>query len=187
MSVCCECCVLSSRSLCDELINRPEESCRLYCVIVCDLETSRMRRPWSALGCSARKRKKGAYHLGIESEYTRFVECNIKTFFHSHVRNHWFTFNVKLLGKLMFCIQSNFHTPSIPSLLDFIVFTIKQKVKENFRTAALLLWEATSISVAYSSEVCYYTSHEAPKIHHQYYYRLKICLSVTFLMLMIIE
>ena len=45
MFVCCECCVLSGRGLCDELITCPEESYRLWCVIVCDLETSRMRRP----------------------------------------------------------------------------------------------------------------------------------------------
>jgi hypothetical protein len=32
-------------------ILRSEESYRLWCVIVCDLETSRMRRPWPALGC----------------------------------------------------------------------------------------------------------------------------------------
>ena len=38
--------VLSGRGLCDELITRPEESYRLRCVVVCDLETSRMRRPW---------------------------------------------------------------------------------------------------------------------------------------------
>ena len=42
MFVCCECCVLSVRGLCDELITRPEESYRLCCVVVCDLETSRM-------------------------------------------------------------------------------------------------------------------------------------------------
>jgi len=42
--VCCECCVLSGRGLCDELITRPGESYRLCCVVVCDLETSRMRR-----------------------------------------------------------------------------------------------------------------------------------------------
>ena len=46
MFVCCECCVLSGRSLCDELMTRPEESYRLCCVVVCDLETSRKRRPW---------------------------------------------------------------------------------------------------------------------------------------------
>ena len=45
MSVCCDCCVLSGRGLCDELITRPEESYRLWCVVVCDLETSRIRRP----------------------------------------------------------------------------------------------------------------------------------------------
>ena len=42
MFVCCECCVLSGRGLCHELITRPEESYRLWCVVVCDLETSRI-------------------------------------------------------------------------------------------------------------------------------------------------
>jgi len=57
MGVCCECCVLSGRSLCDELITRPEESYRLWCVVVCGLETSRMRRPWPALDRSATEKK----------------------------------------------------------------------------------------------------------------------------------
>jgi hypothetical protein len=50
MLFCCGCCVLSGRGLSDDLINRPEESYRLWCVVVCDLETTRMRTPWSALG-----------------------------------------------------------------------------------------------------------------------------------------
>jgi len=37
---------LSGRGLCDELITRPEESYRLCCVVVCDLETSRMVAPY---------------------------------------------------------------------------------------------------------------------------------------------
>jgi len=53
MDVCCECCVLSGRGLCDELITRPEESYRLWCVVLCDLETSRMRKPRPPLGRSA--------------------------------------------------------------------------------------------------------------------------------------
>jgi hypothetical protein len=44
--VCCECRVLSGRGLCDELITRPEESYRLWCVVVCDLETSRICAPY---------------------------------------------------------------------------------------------------------------------------------------------
>ena len=43
--VCCECLVLSGRGLCDELITRPEESYRLWC-IVCDLATSRIGAPY---------------------------------------------------------------------------------------------------------------------------------------------
>jgi len=33
MSVCCECCVLSGRGLCDGLITRPEESCGRLSVV----------------------------------------------------------------------------------------------------------------------------------------------------------
>jgi hypothetical protein len=57
MDVCCECCVLSGRGLCDELITRPEESYWLWCVVLCDLETSRMRRSWPALGRRATEKK----------------------------------------------------------------------------------------------------------------------------------
>ena len=44
--VCCECRVLSGRGLCDELFTRPEESYRLCCVVVFDLEKSRMGAPY---------------------------------------------------------------------------------------------------------------------------------------------
>jgi len=37
---------LSGRGLCDELITRPEESYRLWCVVVHDLETSRIGAPY---------------------------------------------------------------------------------------------------------------------------------------------
>ena len=43
MAVRCECCVLSGRGLYDELTTRPEESYRLWCVVVCDIQTSSMR------------------------------------------------------------------------------------------------------------------------------------------------
>jgi hypothetical protein len=33
-------CLLSGRGVCDRLITRPEKSYRLWCVVVCDLETS---------------------------------------------------------------------------------------------------------------------------------------------------
>ena len=58
MFVCFECCVLSGRGLCDGLITRPEESYRLWCVVVYDLETSKMRRLWPSAGLLRKKKKK---------------------------------------------------------------------------------------------------------------------------------
>jgi len=56
MSVFCECRVLSRRGLCDDLIIRPEESYRLWRVVVYDLEPLLMRRPWPT-GCCRAKNK----------------------------------------------------------------------------------------------------------------------------------
>jgi len=55
MFVCYECCVLSGRGLCNGLITRPEDSYRLWYVVVCDLETSGMRRPWPTGDCCGKK------------------------------------------------------------------------------------------------------------------------------------
>ena len=49
--------MLSGRSLCDALITRSEDSYRLWCVVACDLETSRMRRPWPALDAAPQEKK----------------------------------------------------------------------------------------------------------------------------------
>ena len=38
--------MFSGRDLGDELITRPEKSYRLCCVVVCDLETSRISAPY---------------------------------------------------------------------------------------------------------------------------------------------
>ena len=37
---CCWCFVLPGINLCSELITRPEDSYRVWCVVVCDLEIS---------------------------------------------------------------------------------------------------------------------------------------------------
>jgi hypothetical protein len=44
MLLCCECCVLSGRGLCDGLITRTEESNRLWRVVLGDQEFSKTRR-----------------------------------------------------------------------------------------------------------------------------------------------
>ena len=72
-----ECCVLSGIGLCDGLITRPEESNRMCCVVVCDLETSRFRRLWPALGRSATRKKdllglKDQFMIGIQTLLQKF-------------------------------------------------------------------------------------------------------------------
>jgi len=66
MFFCCKCCVLPGRGLCDEMITRPEESYRLWFVVVCDLETTNIlvneeeaKAPFGAIAPRAREKKKG--------------------------------------------------------------------------------------------------------------------------------
>jgi hypothetical protein len=68
MSVCCDCCVLSCIGLCNELITYPEESYRLWCVVVCDLETLWMRRPWP-IGDCCDKNKQTHNDVPFEVQY----------------------------------------------------------------------------------------------------------------------
>jgi len=84
MFVCCEFCVLLGRCLCDELITRPEESYRLWCVIVCHQETSRIRRPWPALGRSATKQNPLQYYLPIR----QYFACTVRTTYLDHLILH---------------------------------------------------------------------------------------------------
>ena len=56
--VCCECCVLSGRGLCDELITRPEESYRMWCVVVCDLENLKNEETMTRVGSQRHSKKK---------------------------------------------------------------------------------------------------------------------------------
>jgi hypothetical protein len=73
MFVCCECCVLSGRGLCNGLITRPKESYRLWRVVVCDQETSNEEakaRYWAVentttMGSNARKTNEYLFILSM--------------------------------------------------------------------------------------------------------------------------
>jgi hypothetical protein len=58
MSLCCYWCVLSGRGLCYGPIICLEESYRLWCVVLCDLATSWMRRLWPTGGLLRQNRTK---------------------------------------------------------------------------------------------------------------------------------
>ena len=67
MSLCCEYCVLSGRGLRDKLLTCSEDSHWLWCIVVCDEETSWMRRPWPTGGLWLEIRK-------------YCVECRLNTY-----------------------------------------------------------------------------------------------------------
>jgi len=70
----CECCVLSGRGLCDELITRPEVSYRLWSVVY-GLDTSSMRQ-WPALGRSAIGKK---LHVSAFSGLSQVQSWSLKS------------------------------------------------------------------------------------------------------------
>ena len=59
MFVLCKCCVLSGSGLCDELITHPEESYRLWCVVVCVLENLKNEEAMTRDGSQRHSKKKG--------------------------------------------------------------------------------------------------------------------------------
>jgi hypothetical protein len=86
MSGSCYCSVLSGTGLCDLPILRPEEPYRLSCDIVCDLETSRVRRPWPALGCCAKGKK-----VSSSNPIRQLNCCDLSlslTHTHTHTHTH---------------------------------------------------------------------------------------------------
>ena len=88
--VCCECCVLLGTGLYDELMTRQEESYRMWCGVVCDIETSWMRRPWPTGGCCVKRKQnclvnvsccfvKGSKGLRITLRQIRFPAGNVRS------------------------------------------------------------------------------------------------------------
>ena len=77
MSACCECCELSGRGLCEGLITHPEEPYRMLYVVVCDLETSWMRRVWPNGGCCAPSPQKKARVTKVTISYVMMLLLHV--------------------------------------------------------------------------------------------------------------
>jgi hypothetical protein len=95
---------LSGKGLFDGLITRPEESYRLCCVTVCDLETSRMRaktRKWVVKASKRRRRKYiNIKKEDIQSSEKRPVPKN-QTFQCLHYRYHRLIFPPLRMQKMI--------------------------------------------------------------------------------------
>ena len=125
--VCCECRVLSGRGICDELITDPEESYRLCCIIMCDLETSRIGAPYiydirslrvnikmTPIQISSRSDfiimlshyfYENPYWLKWKSHLHRFSTCFLLYIFHLYLHWHLLSARIKMsmLGRTSYC------------------------------------------------------------------------------------
>jgi hypothetical protein len=109
--------VLLGRGLCDELITYPEESYQLWCVVVCDLETSRMRRPWPTLGRSATAKKKKIIFLNLFKTFPNYQQQQKITRINIHWEGEIYYLFKWLPYKRCFCL----HLPRIVfCLLNFL-------------------------------------------------------------------
>ena len=63
--------MLSGRGFFDELITRPEESYRLWCVVVCDLENLKNEEAMTRVG-SQRHSKKKIYIIPLSYNFLQF-------------------------------------------------------------------------------------------------------------------
>jgi len=71
MFVCCNSYVLSGRGHCDELITRREESYRLWCVVVCNLENLKNEEAMTRVGSQRHSKKKKALNYALSFVLTR--------------------------------------------------------------------------------------------------------------------
>jgi hypothetical protein len=116
--VCCKCCVLPGRVLCHELITRPEESYRPWCVVVCDLETSWMRSLWPTGHCRAKNKQTWSHNppgwnLHIHRPYNSYIIVFIAILIRVN-----FTLNVVYSPMQFWTFKVNvYHLPSIKNCI----------------------------------------------------------------------
>jgi len=91
MFVCCDCCVLSGRGLCDGLITRPGESYRLWRVVVCDQETTKIlvneeeaKAPYGAVA----PRDKNIIIIKLLFNYYFIIKLLINYYYYHHCHHH---------------------------------------------------------------------------------------------------
>ena len=81
--------MLSGRGLCDELITRPEESYRLWYVVVCDLETSRIGASYYIYDISSLRVKihstSGVINISASLHFDHFTVVTIQAKRTTHV------------------------------------------------------------------------------------------------------
>jgi hypothetical protein len=173
MDVCLfESCVLSGRGPCDELIPRPEESYRLCCVVVCDLETSWMRRTWPTGGCRAQEKCTHYYvliyntptYFGAQWSIIREWSCAEQSL------GHTISSNIRNCGEIIsvWCTEASMY--SALKLWNVNYNDLNYKHNTEYETVNYLVISITHIKVLHSPE-----SHSALHTAHTPYLDITCC------------
>ena len=100
MSVCCECLCCESRGPCGTMVTPPEESYRLWCLVTCELETSRMRKPRTALDCNAKGKKSTSLTMNILFVVRSHMVEVFTLFYEFSLKNWWWSKETQYLDYL---------------------------------------------------------------------------------------
>jgi len=126
------------------MMTRSEESYRLWCVVVCDLETSWMRRTWPTGGCRAKRKNNSQTNLMCYIQLSLFNSSIIPlspvwltiywkfmciVIFH---REKGFSDHVRPLNQATFCYKQSAVGPIRLLFSNFILQVIPIRQCENF-------------------------------------------------------
>jgi hypothetical protein len=160
MHVCCECCVLSGRGLCDGLITRPEESYWMWRDIVCDQERNlkleeakacyRAVKNTATMGCNTRKTNKQTTLTWLQTKLKNvtFVASAVtwskgKGRLWKNVKNVWLVISTVSKSLLQFIFPK------------FIIVLTCLYVKESEEISSVRIWTYNSRQ---ADRHCYYLS-----------------------------
>jgi len=110
--------VLSGRGLCEELITRPEESYRLWCVVVCDLEKLKNEEAVTSVGSQRHSKKKSIKQIVVIVEAHNFVIYLQSFIQHSTVkvnsirRGNYCGSSVRISTQQIKCVLYYLHSPN---------------------------------------------------------------------------
>jgi hypothetical protein len=100
MFVCCVCCVLWGRGLCDELIPRPEECYWLWRFVVCDHETSWYEEAIARAGLQSQRNKQTNKQMW-NTDINLVILYLYFTFFISHFIPHILMYTISRILKTL--------------------------------------------------------------------------------------
>ena len=113
--------MLSGRGLCDELITRPEESYRLCCVVVCELETSRIGAPYIYDISNLKVKKRISMHAHTPTH----THTHSHTYTHRHTHTHTHTH-----GYLRLHVMDAFVISRNPDVLHQLLMYISARMQK---------------------------------------------------------